>query len=253
MVLKCPICGKKTLPGAKLCTPCRSALKRAKDDSVWELPPGRGVAAPIPVDDPVASPRWVLGGRLSGWRGLAVGGAALFLAAGVFATVRMAHDETPARVGAAAVPATMPVAVPDAPPLAALTTPAVPVASPSTAAAALAPFVDDAVEPPKPHDRPVRPPKAARTVPEPMPIATPAPVADPLPAPPALATAPERATAPRAADPWQRMAEALARCGSQDLFGRLGCEHRVRATFCDGNWGQVAQCPGGVANNDHGQ
>ena len=43
----------------------------------------------------------------------------------------------------------------------------------------------------------------------------------------------------------------LARC-TGNLFARVGCEHVARAQYCDGYWGQVAQCPGGVAN-DHGQ
>jgi hypothetical protein len=37
--MKCMICGGKTLPGAKLCLPCRSALRRARDDTVSELLP----------------------------------------------------------------------------------------------------------------------------------------------------------------------------------------------------------------------
>jgi hypothetical protein len=48
------------------------------------------------------------------------------------------------------------------------------------------------------------------------------------------------------------MADALARCDTEGLFARIGCEHRVRATYCEGHWGEVAQCPGAV-NNDHGQ
>ena len=78
--MKCPICGKTTLPGAKLCGPCRAALKRAKDDSVWELPPSQRQGDAQAVAE-IAAPRpaqWVLGSpRFNGWRAWALGGAAL--------------------------------------------------------------------------------------------------------------------------------------------------------------------------------
>src|SRR5438445_4853190 len=38
-MMKCNICGGRTLPGAKLCLPCRAALRRARDDTVSELLP----------------------------------------------------------------------------------------------------------------------------------------------------------------------------------------------------------------------
>src|SRR5215216_3331009 len=44
--MKCNICGGRTLPRAKLCLPCRSALRRARDDTVSELLPlPRGLEA----------------------------------------------------------------------------------------------------------------------------------------------------------------------------------------------------------------
>ena len=102
--MKCPICGKQTLPGAKLCSPCRAALKRAKDDSVWVMPPGAGSTRPAasgldpagPTSSP--TPRWVLGTRLGGWRGVGVGVVALFVAAGVLATVRLVQIDGPATI-----------------------------------------------------------------------------------------------------------------------------------------------------------
>src|SRR5262245_3297144 len=36
---KCMICGGQTLHGAKLCMPCRAALRRARDDTISELLP----------------------------------------------------------------------------------------------------------------------------------------------------------------------------------------------------------------------
>src|SRR5438046_1729552 len=136
--MKCPICGKQTLPGAKLCSPCRAALKRAKDDSVWELPASQ---RPGEATQPTRDAPWVLGAPL---------------------------------------PAVEPDAVPRPPPAVAVELPARPL------------------------------------------------------------------------DPWQRMSDALARCRAQDLFGRLGCEYRVRTSYCEGHWGEVPQCPA-VATNDHGQ
>ena len=66
----------------------------------------------------------------------------------------------------------------------------------------------------------------------------------------AAAPAPVPTTAP-AIDRWQSLSAALGRCDG-NLFTRIGCEHVARAQFCEGYWGQVAQCPAGVAN-DHGQ
>jgi hypothetical protein len=60
-------------------------------------------------------------------------------------------------------------------------------------------------------------------------------------APPAPVAAPPPA---RRIDPWQQMAEAIGRCPSGFLDHVL-CEQRVRLQYCDGHWGQVAQCPGG--------
>src|SRR3989442_8046720 len=37
--MKCTICGGRSLPGAKLCLPCRAALRRARDETVSELLP----------------------------------------------------------------------------------------------------------------------------------------------------------------------------------------------------------------------
>src|SRR5438477_1673272 len=53
--MKCTICGRRTLPGAKLCLPCRSALRRARDDTVSELMPLPGrLAFAIPGSSTVS-------------------------------------------------------------------------------------------------------------------------------------------------------------------------------------------------------
>jgi hypothetical protein len=46
--------------------------------------------------------------------------------------------------------------------------------------------------------------------------------------------------------------DALAQCDAEDLLGRIACDYRARASYCDGHWGAVALCPGGTVN-DHGQ
>ena len=82
------------------------------------------------------------------------------------------------------------------------------------------------------------------------PSSTAAPPATPSPAPSkALAKAPTPAPAP---DRWQGMAEAMAQCHQAPFFSRLACEQRTRNRYCEGYWGQVAQCPSAPAK-DHGQ
>jgi hypothetical protein len=80
------------------------------------------------------------------------------------------------------------------------------------------------------------------------PAITPVVVVPPL----VVAAAPTPAPTPVAApDRWQMLSAALVRCNG-NLFSKIACEHSARAQYCDGYWGQAAQCPAGVAN-DHGQ
>ena len=53
-------------------------------------------------------------------------------------------------------------------------------------------------------------------------------------------------------DRWQLLTAGLDRCSGRDLFARGTCEQLARAQYCEGYWGQVAMCPGGIGN-DHGQ
>ena len=62
-------------------------------------------------------------------------------------------------------------------------------------------------------------------------------VPPPEPAPPAPQPAPR-------IDPWQQMSEAIGRCPA-GFLDRVVCEQRVRLQYCEGQWGQVPQCPGG--------
>jgi hypothetical protein len=75
------------------------------------------------------------------------------------------------------------------------------------------------------------------------------PVAPAPPSSKALAKAP--AVAPTA-DRWQMMAGAMAQCSHAQFFSRLACEQRTRNQYCEGYWGQIAQCPS-APTKDHGQ
>jgi hypothetical protein len=245
--MKCPICGKNTLPGAKLCSPCRAALKRAKDDSVWELPPSQRPGESTP-DAPRSAP-WVLGApRFAGWRAWALGLGVLAVVAGAGLQLSRHDDATAQPVATAIAPAHAIVAEP---PAAALQR-AIPASTQAPADAsppATTPAVDDVPPSPRHADHPPRAPKAKPTSEPPVAPAPPALEPTPEPAPVAV---PAPAPVARPVDPWQRMSESMARCRNQDLFGRLGCEYRVRTSFCEGHWGEVPQCPP-PTTNDHGQ
>jgi hypothetical protein len=66
----------------------------------------------------------------------------------------------------------------------------------------------------------------------------------------APASKPEVASPPP--DRWQLLSGRLSGCAGGNLFARVACEHAARAQYCEGHWGQVAQCPAGIAN-EHGQ
>jgi len=212
------------------------------------MPPGGG-ARPGPsasgaADPARTAPRVAEGIRLGGWRGIGVGIAALFVAAGVLATVRLVQVDAspPADARAPAAPVQ---SIPSAASPQVLDLPSV---APASGARATTPAVDDEPTPARPRDRAPRPRVVAEPPPPPAPVVVEPPPSEPAPPPPIV----ERAPPPKSVDPWQQMGEALARCARQELFARLGCEHRVRASACDGQWGRVPQCPGGLPT-DHGQ
>jgi hypothetical protein len=77
----------------------------------------------------------------------------------------------------------------------------------------------------------------------------------PEPEPPSTAPAPVIAPpVPEAPPPdrWQLMADSISRCGREGFFAGVICEQRVRIKYCEGHWGQAAQCPSGISN-DHGR
>jgi hypothetical protein len=101
---------------------------------------------------------------------------------------------------------------------------------------------------------PKTPPKGAPPGAEAPPKAAPpqkvAPPVAPSPAPSkALAKGPAPAPGP---DRWHVMAEAMAECAQAPFFSRIACEQRTRNRYCEGYWGQVAQCPS-APTRDHGQ
>jgi hypothetical protein len=86
-----------------------------------------------------------------------------------------------------------------------------------------------------------------------QPVAQPSAPVAPAPAPQAQARPAPPAPVPAAAplpDRWAQFAEDLHRCERETFLSRVVCDQRVRIRYCDGYWGKVPQCPGGVANPD---
>jgi hypothetical protein len=276
--MKCMICSRPTLPGNRLCKPCRSALRRARDDTISELMPlprrlnalawqqTRTMGGQVTIVDVSAStPRRRVLGWIDGARRRAAesplqtaGVAVIAVTVGVLAFVgtRQLHIE-----GHASARRDSPVAQ------GRVDQPGV---SPATLAAAarqelLATEGDPGIEAPRGAESPpntrIRSERARAT----RPMAQPAPpstaaeaplsafgpvdpqraAAEVAPAPPPVASAPRL-------DRWQSLSMALARCAGEDPWERSACEHSARFRYCDGYWGQVPLCPTGVAN-DHGQ
>ena len=270
--MKCMICGGQTLPGAKLCLPCRAALRRARDDTISELLPlprrreafafshSPDIGSPAPLA-PVAR-RAEAGAsrsrRLSSAQLHATAVIAFVAAAGVL-TFIMTRELQRERVSAGVPEVSVQTATPDG------VTPRV---SPATmlgnardesrpAPVPIDPQLSDApLSEPAPverkADRPVRAKAAAAKAPvllDPFPASMP-------PEPPVIITAPPPPPAPpvvRASPPdrAQLLAAGLAQC-TGSFLSRVGCEHRARAQHCEGQWGQIPQCPAGISN-DHGQ
>ena len=273
--MKCNICGGRTLPGAKLCLPCRAALRRARDDTVSELLPlpRRLEAMAFPVARTVSRTLDMVGVRRARRHAKATAPTASpaarstssplqttaialfalavgFLAYGFAQQLRGGHEvsvthPTAAPVSAAPQSAISPTALAaEAWRNTALAPLPTGETSSETAPAAEAPRVE-----------PVKPRKnssVARTSAKADSVA----IASAELVPSIVAAAPktvaEDTPATVVPDRWQSLSAALGRCTVGNIFSRFACEHGARARFCDGYWGQVAQCPGGVIN-DHGQ
>ena len=247
----CRICRQPTTPGERLCGPCKSALKRARDSTVSEaIKPTRArkrqvAAAEVAVEGvPVASAppvNWVARGA---W---AIVGIALFTAGGVWLSHTRGIAGTIAPRYAVAGPESGAETI-----QAASTTvaPAAPVATPVEKAAPAPAVADEPRPDPRSLPSTITMPRgngtnadaqaaaaaqAATTAPP-----APAPVIEaPLP-PPVAVVAPAPRPAP---DRWQRLAELLARCPQGDVIARTMCEESLRIEHCQGHWGNVAACP----------
>lgn len=98
---------------------------------------------------------------------------------------------------------------------------------------------------------PEAPPATMEARPVAPPVAAPETASAPVRRPTATAASGATRAQPRQ-DRWERMAGAMQACSTEEFLGRVICEQKVRLEYCEGYWGQVAQCPGGPVN-DHGQ
>ena len=250
--MKCMICGRSTLPGAKLCSDCRAARKRAFAATVTQpllaaaskaggrlLRPSQSVAAtvrraaeqslfvkPVPAVEPALH------------HGINVPALAaalgVMVAFGAYSAHRVAAGKAETPGLAAATASSERQAVANAPSV----TPTLTALTPTSAAepaAAHASSTGD-IKPELPAKRSAKP-RAAMTLAPATPI-------EKLAAVPAIAPLVEAAAAPT--NPWQAMSESLAQC-TGDLLDRVVCDLRVRQQYCNGYWGKVPQCPGSVA------
>ena len=252
----CNICHGPRLPGARLCAPCKAALKRARLETVSDLipRPSRAVAEAaeaarrekkaLAAAAPAAPPRrrpWLVPAAVVLAAAVAAGGYLVLRLARSPAVPAVPVKVAPAAPGPAPT-ATRPV------PVAARPMDLVPVAVPPATASVPSTAVHPSAIANKnrpPQKRAVEAPPVDR-----FPVvasSTPEPVAAPAPVPEAIP--PAREAPPP--DRWQVMADQIARCYNDGFFAGAVCEQRVRRQYCDGYWGQVAQCRSGVVN-DHG-
>lgn len=247
---KCSICGQPAEPGARLCVPCKSALKRARDTTVSEqMVPARrakrraaSASAPVATAPVAGAPaprpaRWI-GRAAIAFAALGVmvtAGAWLAYTRGNAGTIAPRYSVAPVDAGNA----TLSAPVSD---LKATSTgsPAEPAreAPPNpnahehfdarTAPASIA-------VPRAPIAAPIDPSAATRTA---APTSPPEPIEQPLP-PPVVAEAPPPRPEP---DRWQRLSDELARCPG-DVVRRTMCQETLRIEQCQGMWGRVPACP----------
>ena len=270
--MKCLICGRTCLPGAKLCADCSSARKRAFAATVTQplleaasarrsgkplLRPSQSVAATArraaeralltkPQVEAQASGAFTASWRMNLILLIAAGIATLLV--GVFVSHRHARASDPLQAGEQPVAAAR-AAVSEAPSM-------VPAQmAPKSVAEMQLPPVDLTVPvgevPAAKADAGKRAQSRPRaTVPE-----APPPSPEPPPSPTIAAAPVVVPTVVREAppvDPMQQMRDALSRCTTGALIDRFVCDQRVRREYCDGRWGQVPECSSSVSN-DHGQ
>jgi len=273
--MRCLICGRLSLPGAKLCLDCKAARKRAFDATVTQpllaaagaardstvaprllkasqsVPAGARRAAKMALAAQAQSSMLIESPPHAGRWPFVIGSLCVALVAVAYFAHWFGGSKSDTF---AAVPDERPVAQ-DGPAMSSIVRASTPVATAVPARATVPVAVNAAaVEPPaaatkadaakRPNVRP-RPEKAPITLPPPE--ATPPPViaVAPPPPPPVVREVPRP-------DRWQLMTDAIARCPRSDIAGRFFCEQRLRAQYCEGYWGQVPQCAS-VPSNEHGQ
>ena len=256
--MKCQICGRSSLAGAKLCSDCRAARKRAFAATVTQpllaaasksggrlLRPSQSVAAavrraaeqslfvkPAPPQESVHYPHISLVAL--------VAPLAVMMVFGAYSAHRVAVNKA-ADASAAAAQAS----ASERPPAASAMSVAPTLRGLKPTATAEP--VQKAETPPQ-----IEPKTDAKRITKPRVIAAtpPAPLLEKLSASAAVAPVME-APAPPLPNKWQSMNDSLTQCNG-GLIDRVVCDLRVRQQYCEGYWGKVPQCPGGVAS-DHGQ
>ena len=249
------------MPGERLCAPCKSALKRARDTTVSEaiLPlrrarrrPSRDGATPLEAGAALA-PR--LPARESWARLAAVGLVAAFVvvAAGTWlahsrssdGTIAPRHSVGPPASNAETIKAAAstdarpaPLPASQAPsPLAAVAAARAPIDPLAMPANISVPRVSVAVSS-EPASLASSGPPARGTATDPALGAFPAEIRAPAPVVVAQAPAPKPVQ-----DRWNRLADALDRCPADDVIARTVCQESLRIEQCEGYWGRVAPCP----------
>jgi len=275
--IKCRICGRPSLRGAKLCDECVAAVKRARHMSTLTsefLPHRPGRSAHPPPRAPRSSPR-LRATRLS-WLPTKPGAWGVFIAftlfgAAVVGTGYLAVQEiseggskgkiAPSAIDPSVVRGTILPQAPDAaartPGSAATGSPAIERSATSPGPAEVPTGVSPAVvESPEATPLPDKhmPGKAAtenRKKPSTraIPVASgatggesKAATAAPEPAEAVPPPAPAPAPGPPVRDRWETMNAALAACSSETLLAGVMCTEHVRYQYCEGFWGQVPQC-----------
>ncbi|HEY8242537.1 MAG TPA: hypothetical protein VII68_03685 [Casimicrobiaceae bacterium] len=251
----CAICRQPALAGDRLCAPCRSALKRARDSTVSDaMTPKRGPRrrsdAPPPANASVAADPVATSPARTNWlaRGIGfslvaalivAGGAWITHTRGIAGTIAPRYSIAPQESNAETIEA------------AAATRPAPAATAPADKTASAAVGHDegaasrtlDARALPSsitmPRGRAETDALAAAAATQSVAPPPPAPAVEPaLPPPIVVAQAPARP----APDRWQRLAAELERC-PQETIRRAVCQESLRIEHCEGHWGRVAACP----------
>ena len=254
----CVICRGPRLPGARLCGPCKAALKRARLETVSELVPRPSRAAAEAQEirrraREVAAVRAVKPCAALADRRRDTFWPQPWSSASGYVAWHVVRPTHAAPAAALQPPAASQAIVPNAPagPAAGTVTtkakrrrrgvdPASRASGAGCSACRLAARRSALVEAPPVPDR-----AAARIDSPPLRHAS-----FPPPRRCARRLLPVReAPAP---DRWQVMSDQIVRCGRDGFLAGVICEQRVRIKYCEGYWGSAPQCPSGIAN-DHGE